>query len=102
MRFIANLKGVENVTVAREKLDPGLLSDRQKSPRIVLLLKILSSNICQSLIDQFDAVVSNAQSHNTRSVAHNELELLRQVMHSITVISCHEPPVNCGVIFTVL
>ena len=51
MRFIANLRGVENFTVAREKLDPGLLSDRQKSPRIVLLLKILSSNIYQSLMD---------------------------------------------------
>ena len=102
MQFIANLKVVENVTLAREKLGLALLSDRRKSARIVLLLNILSSNIRQSLMDQFDAVVSNAQSHNTRSVAHNELELLRQVMHSITVISCHEPPVNCGVIFTVL
>ena len=42
VRFIANLRGVENVSVAREKLGPG----------IVLLLKILSGNIHQSLMDQ--------------------------------------------------
>ena len=72
VRFIANLRGVESVTVAREKFGLALLSDRRKSARIALLLKILSSNIHQSLMDQFDAVVSNTHSHNTRSVAHND------------------------------
>ena len=71
VRFIANLRGVESVTVAREKLGLALLSDRRKSARIALLLKILSSNRHQSLMDQFEAVVSNTHSHNTRSVAHN-------------------------------
>ena len=76
MRFIANLRGVESVTVAREKLGLALLSDQRKSARIALLLKILSSNTHQSLMDQFEAVVSNTHSHNnnntTRSVAHND------------------------------
>ena len=58
--------------MAREKLGLALLSDRRKSGRIALLLKILSSNIHQSLMDQFDAVVSNTHSHNTRPVAHND------------------------------
>ena len=53
VRFIANLRGVESVTVAREKLGLALLSDRRKSARIALLLKILSSNTHQSLMDQF-------------------------------------------------
>ena len=70
MRFIANLRGVGNVTVAGEKLGPGLLSDRKKSPRIVLLLKILLSNMHQSLMDQFGVIISNTHSHNTRFVAH--------------------------------
>ena len=72
VQFIANLKGVENVTVAREKLGLALLSDRRKSARIALLLKILSSNNHESLMDQFDVVVSNTHFHNTRSVAHND------------------------------
>ena len=72
VRFIANLRGDESVTVAREKLGLALLSDKRKSARIVLLLKILSSNIHQSLMDQFDAVVSNTHFHNTRPVAHND------------------------------
>ena len=65
MRFIANLRGVESVTVARKKLGLALLSDRRKSARIVLLIKALSNDIHQSLI-------SNTHSHNTRSVAHND------------------------------
>ena len=92
VRFIAKLGGLEIVTVAREKLGLALLSDRRKSARIALLLKILSSNIHQSLMDQFDAVVSNTHSHNTRSVAHNDPELLQQVMHSITIVSFCEMP----------
>ena len=72
MRFIANLRGVENVTLAREKLGLALLGDRRKSARIALLLKILYSNIHQSLMEQFDAVVSNTYSHNTRSLTHND------------------------------
>ena len=72
MRFIANLRGVESVTVAREKLGIALLSDRRKSARIALLLKILSSNIHQSLMDQFYAVFSNTHSHNTRFATHND------------------------------
>ena len=27
------------------------------------------------------------------------LEPMQQVIHSITIVFCHEPPVNCGVIF---
>ena len=72
VRFVANLRGVESVTVAREKLGLALLSDRKKLARIALLLKILSSNIHQSLMDQLDAVVSNTHSRNTRFVAHND------------------------------
>ena len=64
VRFRANLRGVESVTVARKKLRLALLSDRRKSARIVLLIKILSNDIHQSLI-------SNTHSPNTRSVAHN-------------------------------
>ena len=71
MRFIANLRGVESVTVAREKLGLALLSDGRKSASIVLLLKILS-NIHQSLMDLFDTIISNTHFHNTRSVAHND------------------------------
>ena len=71
MRFIANLRDVESVTMSREKLGLALLSDRRKSARIALLLKILSSNVHQSLMNQFDAVVSNTHS-NTMSVAHND------------------------------
>ena len=63
---------MKSVTAARGKLGLALLSDRRKSARIVLLLKILSSNISQFLMDQFDAVVSNIRSHITRSVAHND------------------------------
>ena len=72
VRFVANLRDVESVTVAREKLGLALRSDRRKSAWIVLLLKILSSNIHQSLMDQFDAVVINTHFHTTRSVAHND------------------------------
>ena len=36
MQFIANLRGVESVTVAREKLGLALLSDRRKSARIAI------------------------------------------------------------------
>ena len=58
--------------MAREKLGLAPLSDRRKSARIALLLKILSSNTHQFLIDQFEAVVSNTYSHNTTSAAHND------------------------------
>ena len=92
VRFIANLRGVESVTVAKDELGLALLGDRQKSARIVILLKTLSSNVHRSLMDQFDAVVSNTHSHNTRSVAHNDPELLQQVMHSITIVSFCEMP----------
>ena len=51
VQFIANVRGVKSVTVAREELGLAILSDRKKSARIALLLKILSSNIHQSLFD---------------------------------------------------
>ena len=72
VQFIANLRVVESVTATREKLGLALLSNRRKSAKIVLLLKIFSSSIHQFLMYQFDAVVSNIRSHITRSVAHND------------------------------
>ena len=51
VRFIANLRSVESVTVAIDKLGLVLLNDRRKSARKVLLIKILSDNIHQSLMD---------------------------------------------------
>ena len=70
--FLANFRGVESVTVTRKKLGLMLLRDRRISDRMVLLLKILSNNIHQSLMDQFDIIISYTHSHNTRSVAHND------------------------------
>ena len=58
--------------MARVKLELELLSDRRKSAMVALLLKILSSNTHQSLMDQFEAVVSDTHSHITRSVSHND------------------------------
>ena len=43
--FIANLKTVESVTVARDRLRHVLTKDRRKSAKIVLLMKTLSNNI---------------------------------------------------------
>jgi hypothetical protein len=75
VRFIANLKGRDSVTDARNKLNLHTLEDRRKNHRVSLLMKILSNESQNNaLASAYDELVNDRinVSMTTRAAARNQ------------------------------
>lgn len=68
VRFISGLKGRRSVTEARIFIDLELLELRRKHARMSLMLKILSDDCHESLIESFNQIQNVLHSHETRLV----------------------------------
>ena len=68
MRFILNLKGICSMTDARENLGLETLSDRRKTARISLLMKIIADDTESSAVirDSLSEFLTNPHDHYTR------------------------------------
>ena len=76
VRFISRLKGRESVTEAKTKLGLQKLTDRRKSHRFALLMKILQDEDCHSnLATAYDEILQNRANTTmtTRSATRGEL-----------------------------
>lgn len=55
VRFILNLKGIQSMTAARDKLKLSTLESRRKASRLKLLMLFLSNNdICSNISESYD------------------------------------------------
>ena len=70
VRFICDLRGVVSVTEARERIGLETLGDRRKNARVKLLMKILTNDAHDSLIQDFNNITArqtDLHQYDTRS-----------------------------------